>query len=245
MTQTPITPIPAPHSVACVAAITETVTRAFATDPTWGPYLSPDPTDLAVAGRYWGFFVSSAQRYPCTFVTLPGAGAGANAGAGAPEAGVPGTSVPGATTGGGDSGGAPAVAATAVWYPPGSEELTSAEAAGFPNFAADLLGASKRDELLEVADRFDAAHPVEPHFYLSLLATNPAHRGLGHGMRLLAANLRTFDQLGVPTYLESSNPDNDRRYMSLGYKPHGSIELPTGLRLTTFWREPSDPPAIR
>src|SRR5699024_7963381 len=42
MTQTPVTVTPAPHSEPRLAAITETITRAFATDPTWAPMLSPD-----------------------------------------------------------------------------------------------------------------------------------------------------------------------------------------------------------
>lgn len=214
MTQTPVTPTPAPHAAPQLTEITETIALAFATDPTWAPFLTPEVTDLAVARRYWGLFVNTAQRYPWTFTARATA------------------SVDAAT---GDH----SVAAATVWYPPGAEELTPAEEAAFPEFAADLLGATKRDELLEVSDRFEAAHPSEPHYYLSLLATHPAHRGHGLGMGLLAANLAHLDDLGAPSYLESSNPANDRRYMALGYEPHGSIELPSGLKLTTFWRDPA------
>lgn len=220
MTQTPVTPTPAPHAEPQLAAITETIALAFATDPTWALFLSPNVGDLAVARRYWGLFVNTAQRYPWTFTAAAGAEGG--------EAGA-GSKITDATD----------VAAATVWYPPGAEELTPAEEAAFPEFAAELLGAAKRDELLEVSDRFEAAHPSEPHYYLSLLATNPAHRGRGLGMGLLAANLEVIDRLEVPSYLESSNPANDRRYMSLGYQPHGSIELPSGLKLTTFWRDPA------
>lgn len=213
MTQTPVTP--APHSESRLAAITETIALAFATDPTWAPFLTPDVTDIAVARRYWGLFVGTAQRYPWTFAALTGA-----------------------ITDDSATDNAATVAAATVWYPPGSEELTPAEEAAFPEFATELLGAKKRDELLEMSDRFEAAHPTEPHYYLSLLATNPAHRGRGLGMSLLAANLAAIDELGAPSYLESSNPANDRRYMALGYQKHGSIELPSGLTLSTFWREP-------
>lgn len=216
MTPTPVTPTPAPHPETRLAAITETIALAFATDPTWAPFLTPDVSNINVARRYWGLFVDTAQRYPWTFTVAADEGSGAKHTDGETE-----------------------VAAATVWYPPGSDELTKAEEQAFPEFAAELLGTRKRDELLEVSDRFEAAHPSEPHYYLSLLATNPAHRGRGLGMGLLAANLATIDQLGAPSYLESSNPANDRRYMSLGYQPHGSIELPTGLKLTTFWREPN------
>ena len=210
---TQLTATPAPHPESRLAAITETIAQAFATDPTWAPMLSPDVSDLAVARRYWDFFVNTAQRYPWTF-TIDG------------EEGP--SDAPAAS-----------VAAATVWYPPGSDELTQAEQAMFPEFAAELLGTRLRDELLEKSDLFEAAHPTEPHYYLSLLATNPAHRGRGLGMGLLAANLEVIDRLGVPSYLESSNPANDRRYMALGYQQHGTIALPSGLTLNTFWREPA------
>lgn len=216
MTQTPVTPTLAPHAEPQLAEITETIALAFSTDPTWAPFLTPDVSDLAVARRYWGLFVNTAQRYPWTFTAVA---TGAEAGEANEVLGT--------------------VAAATVWYPPGAEELTPAEEEAFPEFAAELLGATKRDELLEVSARFEAAHPSEPHYYLSLLATNPAYRGRGLGMGLLAANLTELDRLGAPSYLESSNPANDRRYMALGYRPHGSIELPSGLKLTTFWRDPA------
>lgn len=218
MTQTPVTPTSAPHSKQRLTAMTDTIARAFATDPTWAPFLTPDVADLTVARRYWELFVTTAQRYPWSFTVAP------------PEV---------EHTRGAITEGTGSVAAVTVWYPPGSEELTPAEEAAFPEFAGELLGTKKLEELLDMSDRFEVAHPTEPHYYLSLLATNPQYSGRGLGMGLLAANLRTIDELGMPTYLESSNPANDRRYMSVGYRPHGSIELPSGLKLTTFWRDPA------
>lgn len=202
----------APHSTDRVDAIIETITLAFAGDPMWGPMLAaPQPHDLSVARRYWQLFVSSAQRYPQTYATA------------SPDSGAADAS---------------SVAAATVWLPPGGAELSESEDAGFSEFAKQLLGAAKRDELFLASERFEAAHPTEPHYYLSLLATHPDWRGRGLGMGLLAANLAHFDSLDAPTYLESSNPANDRRYMALGYRRHGSIELPSGLTLSTFWRDP-------
>ena len=202
----------APHPADRVDAIIETITLAFAGDPMWGPMLAESPAgDLSAARQYWRLFVTSAQRYPHTYVAVPH------------------TPTP--------PGSSP-VAATTVWLPPGGAELSETEDAGFSEFAAQLLGAKKRDELFLASERFEATHPTEPHYYLSLLATHPAHRGHNLGMGLLASNLEYFDSLEAPTYLESSNPANDLRYMALGYERHGSIELPSGLMLSTFWREP-------
>lgn len=129
-------------------------------------------------------------------------------------------------------------AAVSVWIPPGAEELTEAEAEQFPGFAAELFGEEAAEKLLRIIERFDAARPSGEYFYLSLLATHPARSGEGLGMGLLESNLRQLDELGRSSYLESSNPANDVRYERLGYRPHGKILLPSGLELTTMWRDP-------
>jgi GNAT superfamily N-acetyltransferase len=71
--------------------------------------------------------------------------------------------------------------------------------------------------VLELIERFDAAHPRhEPHYYLSLLGTHPAHTGRGLGMGL-ARILQHIDEEGLPAYLESSNPANNHRYERHGF----------------------------
>ena len=58
------------------------------------------------------------------------------------------------------------------------------------------------------------------------------------GMALLAEDLRLIDAEGLPAYLESSNPVNDRRYERLGFVRVGEFETPDGAHtLTTMWRE--------
>lgn len=67
--------------------------------------------------------------------------------------------------------------------------------------------------VMRAFDLFEAAHPREtPHYYLSLLGTDPARRGHGYGLSLLAANLRLVDAAGAPAYLETSNPANVTLY---------------------------------
>ena len=81
--------------------------------------------------------------------------------------------------------------------------------------------------------------PTEPpHFYLSLLGTHDDSRGRGIGMGLLAENLRRIDSLGMPAYLESTNPVNDARYEKQGFERTGSFTVPTGVVVATMWREP-------
>ena len=133
----------------------------------------------------------------------------------------------------------PAYEAVSVWVPPGCPELSEADEARLGPMLEDLVG-GRAELLMEVFDRFEAAHPRrEDHFYLSLLGTHTNHRGSGIGMGLLAANLARVDAAGMPAYLESTNPGNLRRYQSVGFEVSGAFDLPDGgPTVTTMWREP-------
>jgi GNAT superfamily N-acetyltransferase len=130
------------------------------------------------------------------------------------------------------------VVAAAVWIPPGGTELTEQEEADLGPMLRSRIG-DRADAVLELIDRFEQAHPQEPHYYLSLLGTDPEHRGRGVGMSLLAENLALIDDEGMPAYLESSNPANDARYERVGFRKVGAFTTPDGARtVTTMWREP-------
>jgi ribosomal protein S18 acetylase RimI-like enzyme len=101
---------------------------------------------------------------------------------------------------------------------------------------AELVG-QRTAEVLELLHRFEEARPKDPHYYLSLLGIDPARRGEGLGMGLLAQSLEAKDAKGVPTYLESSNPLNNGRYERLGYRQIGEFTTPDGKHtVTTMWR---------
>jgi GNAT superfamily N-acetyltransferase len=130
-------------------------------------------------------------------------------------------------------------AAASVWIPPGEVELTEDEEASLGPMLEGLIG-SRAPDVLELFERLSATHPGgPPHYYLSLLGTHPDHRGKGLGMALLAENLAKIDSKGMPSYLESSNPENDPRYERLGFARVGEFERPDGrLTCSTMWREP-------
>ena len=135
-------------------------------------------------------------------------------------------------------------AAVSVWIPPGGVELTAAEESQVVPLIAGLSG-DRAPEVLELLESFDSNHPAEPpHFYLSLLGTNPRHRGEGLGMALLAENLAAIDIEAAPAYLESSNAANDFRYEGCGFRRIGGFDRPDGqTTAATMWREPSGGPA--
>lgn len=112
-----------------------------------------------------------------------------------------------------------------VWIPPGADELSDEQAGRLIALAREALGEDGLMALVELWGRFEDHHPQrEPHYYLSLLATHPAYAGHGLGIAHLAEDLARWDAAGVPSYLESSNPANDKRYESLGYRRVGQFE---------------------
>lgn len=126
--------------------------------------------------------------------------------------------------------------AVAVWIPPGGSELTPAEEADFEPFILDVAGKSPGEEILRIFERLYAAHPPQPHYYLSLFGVRADHRGRGVGMRLLGENLARIDAERMPCYLESSNPANLQRYARVGFEIRDEVTAPSGHVVTTMWR---------
>jgi len=129
-------------------------------------------------------------------------------------------------------------AAVSIWVPPNETEFSEKQVASIPNLLKELVG-SRAADVEELLHRFEEAHPrSEPHYYLSLLGCHPEHRGRGLGMALLKENLSQIDIQRMPAYLESSNPANNHKYESLGFKPVSSFRIPgNGSIVTGMWRE--------
>jgi GNAT superfamily N-acetyltransferase len=125
-----------------------------------------------------------------------------------------------------------------VWIPPGEDELTEEDEREASLVVERMLAAHAAAAMFELWERFGRARPQDrPHAYLSLLATHPAHAGHGYGMAHLAHDLARWDEAGVPTYLESTNPGNDQRYARQGFVPIGGFEaVLDGAVVTTMWR---------
>jgi GNAT superfamily N-acetyltransferase len=81
-------------------------------------------------------------------------------------------------------------------------------------------------------------HPHEPHYYLSILGTDPARQGEGIGSALMRPILEACDRDGVPAYLEASKERNVDYYTRHGFRATGELELPRGPRVWPMWREP-------
>lgn len=131
-------------------------------------------------------------------------------------------------------------AAASVWIPPGGAELTDEEEQRVEPLLRELVG-PRAPEVLDLLERFEAAHPrKQPHYYLSLLGTADRHRGRGIGMALLAENIRVIDEQRTAAHLESSNPANNPRYEQMGFRWTGEFTTLRGERtVATMWREPA------
>ena len=128
--------------------------------------------------------------------------------------------------------------AVSVWIPPGGTELAPAQEAELEDGLRERLGTGA-DRVLRAFELFDEHHPRdEPHHYLSLLGTDPAHRGRGRGLSLLDDNLAAVDQIGTPCFLEASNPANVSLYERYGFTVRDRFEpFSEGPVVTTMWRE--------
>jgi ribosomal protein S18 acetylase RimI-like enzyme len=136
------------------------------------------------------------------------------------------------------------VEAVALWIPPGAPEMPPADEERLPEVVAGACGPAAAARVLELFGAFEANHPHEPpHFYLSLLGTDPDHAGHGHGLGLVAECLAEIDAGDPPAaaFLESSNPANVPRYERLGFRPTREVELVDGLSGTQMWRAPAHP----
>ena len=125
----------------------------------------------------------------------------------------------------------------ALWAPPGHwREDFRQSLRMLPMLPALLphIGRSTR-----AVREIERRHPVAPHFYLSVVGTDPNKQGGGIGSALLAPILQMCDESGTAAYLESSKESNLSFYARHGFAVTERIELPEGPPLWLMWREPA------
>lgn len=115
--------------------------------------------------------------------------------------------------------------AVAIWIPPGltmtvgrmvrSGILMAPFQVGFRPFAR-FMGA------LEIMERIHKTHAPEPHWYLGIVAVDPALQGRGLGSALVKEGLMQADQADCPSYLETS----EQRNLAF-YERHGFVVVET------------------
>jgi GNAT superfamily N-acetyltransferase len=94
---------------------------------------------------------------------------------------------------------------------------------------------------LRVQARIDAAHPREPVVYVHVLGVHPAQKGRGLGGALLGEALALGSSLGVPVYLETSNPVNLGFYGRYGLRVRREIRVGDAPPLWTLQTDGAPP----
>lgn len=87
--------------------------------------------------------------------------------------------------------------------------------------------------------RIEIAHPLQEHFYLSVLGTAPERRHRGIGSALLQPVLDLCDAERTPAYLETATQENVGFYARHGFDVQRRLDLPGGApSLWLLWRPP-------
>jgi GNAT superfamily N-acetyltransferase len=124
----------------------------------------------------------------------------------------------------------------ALWAPPGQwRESLRQSLMQLPMLPVLLPRIVRATQAVREIER---RHPAQPHYYLSVLGTDPEQQGGGVGSALLAPVLRRCDETQMPAYLESSKESNVSFYARHGFAVTELIELPGGPPLWLMWREP-------
>jgi ribosomal protein S18 acetylase RimI-like enzyme len=125
----------------------------------------------------------------------------------------------------------------ALWLPPGVEPDIEALDAIVDTHAPDHI----KSDANGVFEQMGKFHPTEPHWYLPMIAVDPARQGQGHGSALLRETLARCDRDGLLAYLESSNPRNIPLYERHGFVVMGTIQSGGSPVLTPMSRQPRRP----
>jgi GNAT superfamily N-acetyltransferase len=103
--------------------------------------------------------------------------------------------------------------------------------------ASLLLRLRNRRAAAALLNEVDRRHPVEPHWYLALLATDPAAQGRGLGTSLLGPVLDRCDSEGIPAYTETQKHENVSWYRRSGFVVIDEIRLDQTPTIWRLWRD--------
>jgi GNAT superfamily N-acetyltransferase len=123
--------------------------------------------------------------------------------------------------------------AAALWTPPGGVTMTQAEQD--ERWTAQVEPGAGPGEMsrLEVFDEaVQRMTPDEPHWYLGVLGTDPAHRGRGLARAVLGPVLRRADRDATSVLLETGTPGNLPFYARFGFEELATTALAEG---PTVW----------
>ncbi len=118
----------------------------------------------------------------------------------------------------------------AVWYGPGHWPLSVRDQ--LAQLPVNLRALYRTPRALRRASIYLNAvlkiHPKEPHWYLALLATDPAHQGRGVGRLLMDEGVVLMKRDGVGGYLETQKEENLAFYHRFGFELQQTLQPVVG-----------------
>jgi len=127
--------------------------------------------------------------------------------------------------------------AAAIWAPPGKWKIPFTQVLKSSPTFLKLYG-WRLVPNLGVLSMMEKAHPEEPHYYLEIIGTDPAHQGKGFGGALIKPMVERADEEGQGMYLESSKESNIAFYGRFGFEVTRTLTLRNGPQLWLMWRKP-------
>ncbi len=115
-------------------------------------------------------------------------------------------------------------AGAAIWVPPGTETDRLEEIAQV-EMSATAASHGSPPGFQALVSQSASYRPNVPHWYLGLIAVDPAHRGRGVGTKLLEYCLAIVDRDGLPAYLESTNAANLSLYKRFDFQQLAEVRV--------------------
>jgi ribosomal protein S18 acetylase RimI-like enzyme len=112
----------------------------------------------------------------------------------------------------------------ALWLPPG----VGPDEEALDSIVKESVEPARLEVVSMMMEKMGSYHPAEPHWYLPLIAVDPAKQGLGYGSTLLRYALERIDRDNQIAYLESTNPRNIPLYERHGFEVIGTIQVADG-----------------
>jgi GNAT superfamily N-acetyltransferase len=125
----------------------------------------------------------------------------------------------------------------AIWAPPDHWRAGISEGVrlAWPSL---LLFRSRLPRSLRALAQIERDHAREPHWYLAIIGTDPAHQGQGIGSALIRTVTDRCDEQGLGAYLESSKEENVPFYARHGFAVRREIAPAGGPPMWLMWRDP-------
>ena len=131
------------------------------------------------------------------------------------------------------------VRAVAIWEPPQQVKHSILTLVRSGLMAAPLrLGLPayrRRRALSSLLAELDPPHPC---WYLDTIGVEPSEQRTGLGTALLSTMLLRIDEQALPSFLDTSAPDNLGYYEQFGFRVTAESSLPNGLPLWGMTRPP-------